>query len=108
MDLYISLFQLYLIYLLLVSKYIAVALFYVICLELKFGRFKRIFPTLRACLGEPHSNFSSASPQTPYQTRLAPGTLEKNLELEANSMFFMEHLKGCSKTLVIDIFMELG
>jgi hypothetical protein len=79
MDLYTGLSKLYLIWLLLVLKYIIVALFNVICLKLKSGRFKPIFRTLRACFGELHSNFPSSAPRTPCQTCLAPGTPEKKL-----------------------------
>jgi hypothetical protein len=46
MDLYMSLFQLFLICLLLHLKYIAVALFYIIFFKLKSGRCKHIIPTL--------------------------------------------------------------
>jgi hypothetical protein len=56
----------------------------------------RIF-FLRGCLGLLCSRFSSSAPAPRCQTHLAPRTpLQKNVELEANSTFFLEYLKGYS------------
>jgi hypothetical protein len=56
--------------------------------------------TLRACLEELHSNFLTPIhklPNTSSFRNFGSGNSRKNLELGANSIFFMELLKGCSK-----------